>query len=292
MKHWKYIYSILFLILAGIVLAIFQIPDKNLHIVACDVGQGDAILASLGNTQILTDGGPDKSVLDCLGKYMPFWDRDIELIILTHPDADHATGIISVIQDYKIGGIMVNPIDPGTEVYKVLEKEVGGRGIPVIHPLEGMKLRVGLIYLDIVSPSRGLMEQLTISNGVGKLNMYEESKETNLYSIVYKLSLKNFSGLFLGDAPPEVCDTLSTYSEIGTVNYIKIPHHGSVNGLTENLLKVVMPETAVISLGDNPWGFPRQEILEMLSKYNVRVLRTDQLGDIEVVTDGEGYWMK
>jgi competence protein ComEC len=292
MKTWKYIFIVLTLLLAAEIIAIFQIPDKYLHIVTCNVGQGDAILVTFGKTQILTDGGPDKSVLDCLGKYMPFWDRNIELIVSTHPDADHATGLVSVIQNYNVGSILINPIDPGTPVYEVLEREVGSHGISVINPLEGMKLRVGLICLDIVSPTEELFSRLTISDSLSKLNMYKINEETNLYSIAYVLSLKNFRGLFLGDAPPEVSDTLSTYSGIGTVNYIKIPHHGSVNGLTENLLKAVVPEIAVISLGKNPWGFPRPEILDMLAKYNVKVLRTDLEGDVIISTEGNSYWVK
>jgi beta-lactamase superfamily II metal-dependent hydrolase len=72
MKHWKYIFSVMILVLAAVTIAIFQIPDRNLHIIACNVGQGDAILITYGSTQILTDGGPYNSVLNCLGRYMPF----------------------------------------------------------------------------------------------------------------------------------------------------------------------------------------------------------------------------
>jgi len=79
---------------------------------------------------------------------------------------------------------------------------------------------------------------------------------------------------------------------MGTVDYIKIPHHGSINGLTENFLRASMPKIAVISVGKNSWGHPREEILEMLAKYNVRVFRTDKMGDIELVSDGKKYWLK
>jgi competence protein ComEC len=160
MKLWKYIFGVLLLVLSLLVIAIFQIPDSNLHIIACNVGQGDAILVTYKNTQILTDGGPDKSVLSCLGKYIPFWDRTIELVILTHPDADHSTGVIDVVKNYKVGQMLDTTLNPGTPVYEVLEKEVGGRGIPVINPVAGMGLRVGLIQLDILAP----MGQLPINN--------------------------------------------------------------------------------------------------------------------------------
>jgi competence protein ComEC len=263
-----------------IVIAVFQLPDGNLHIIACNVGQGDAILITFGNTQILTDGGPDKSVMNCLGKYMPFWDRNIELVISTHPDADHSTGLVEVLKNYKVGQILINPIDPGTQVYRALEREIGTRGVKVVNPVEGMVLGVGLIHLDILNPTQQLVDR-----------KFTPGDDTNVYSIVYKLSFKSFSGLFTGDMPPAVSDQLSMNQLIRGVDYIKIPHHGSNNGLTENLLKAVMPKIAVISVGKNPWGFPRPEILDMLSKYGVKTYRTDKMGDVEVTTDGTKYWM-
>jgi competence protein ComEC len=263
------------------VIAAFQLPDGNLHVIACNVGQGDAILITYGSTQILTDGGPDASILTCLGKYMPFWDRNIELVISTHPDADHSTGLVDVVKDYNVGEILINPIDPGTGVYEALKKEVGSRGVRVIDPVEGMELRVGLIHLDILNPTQELVDK-----------KFSVGDDTNVYSIVYKLSFKSFSGLFTGDIPPEVSDRLSTESVAEDLDYIKIPHHGSTNGLTENLLKEVMPKVAVISVGKDSWGFPKQEILDILEKFNVKILRTDQLGDIEVVTDGKSFWIR
>ena len=292
MKFWKYIFGILLLMLATAVVALTQLPDGNLHVIACDVGLGDAILITYGKTQILTDGGPDKSVLSCLGKYMPFWDRDVELIISTHPDKDHSSGLIEVVKNYRVGGILINPIDPGTSVYEVLKKEVGGRGIPVISPVAGMSLGVGLIYLDILNPSKELYAKLIINDLNDNMAKYLISRDTNLYSIVYILSFKNFSGFFPGDIPKELSDELSKVVTEGGVNYIKIPHHGSVNGLTENLLKSLVPKVAVISVGKNMWNFPRPEIIDMLARYNVKVLRTDQAGDIRVTTDGTKYWIE
>ena len=282
MKNWKYIFGLLFLVLSLVIIALFQLPDKNLHIIACNVGQGDAILIIYKNTQILTDGGPSKSVLTCLGKYMPFWDRNIELVISTHPDADHSTGLIDVIKNYKVDQILITAVDPGTSVYEVLKKEVGGRSIPVIDPVEGMSLGVGLIYLDILSPSENLKSQIT---------NYKQG-ETNIFSVIYLLTYGQFSAFMPGDAPPEVLDGLVSKQAVRPVNYIKIPHHGSVNGLTENLLKVLVPKIAVISVGKNMWGFPKPEILSMLKVYGVKIMRTDTEGDVEIITDGIKYWTK
>lgn len=291
MKAWKYTLFFLILILAAITIAIFQFPDNNLHIIACDVGQGDAILVIQGSRQILTDGGPDNKVLDCLGRHMPFWDREIELVISTHPDADHSTGLVGVMKNYKVDKLLINPIDSGTQIYQALVSEVGGGGVDVINPTAGMKLGIGLIYLDILSPTQQMFEKLSVINWDDMLSKYLLKDETNFYSISYLLSFKNFKGLFPGDIPPEISDMLAGNWTLGSVKYIKIPHHGSTNGITENLLKKVMPNIAVISVGDNQWGLPKPEILALLAKYNARVFRTDQMGDVEVITDGEKYWV-
>lgn len=289
-RTWKYIYIFLLLVFACIFLAILQFPDQNLHIVACNVGQGDAILITYGSTQILTDGGPDKSVLDCLGKYMPFWDREIELIVSTHSDSDHATGLISVIEAYQVDKIVINPLNPGTPVYKALENVVGGRGVDVINPTAGMELGLGLIHLDIVNPEQSLFMGLEKLNSESTLSKYTISGEANKYSVAYVLRFKKFKAFMTGDIPPDIADSLANSWQEESVDYIKIPHHGSINGLTQNLLEKTVPKVAVISVGKNPWGLPKSEILNLLSEHGVKVYRTDKNGDIELITDGEKYW--
>lgn len=293
MQIWKYIYGILVLCLLVVIIALFQLPDSNLHIVACDVGQGDAILITYKNIQILTDGGPDSKVLNCLGRHSPFWDRKIELIVSTHPDADHSTGLVDVIKRYNVDKILINPVDPGTDIYRLLGNTVGSHGVVVINPKQGMGLRLDVIHLDIVSPTEDMFSKLTIKQSGDNLAEYTIGKVTNLYSIVYRLSFKKFSGLFPGDIPKEMSDSISRAPAVQGVNYIKIPHHGSVNGLTLNLLKAADPRVAEISVGaKNIWGFPAPSILQMLKDNNVVVLRTDLMGDAEVITDGEKIWWK
>ncbi len=163
-RTYRYIIQLLILVAVGVVIAISQLPDGNLHIITCDVGQGDAILITYKNIQILTDGGPDSSVLNCLGRHIPFWDRDIELIVSTHSDSDHSTGLVDVIKRYNVDKILINPIDPGTDIYRLLESTVGGRGVGVINPEEGMVLGLDLIHLDIVSPSDEMFSKLIVKN--------------------------------------------------------------------------------------------------------------------------------
>ena len=283
MKIWNYTISLLILILAGVTIAILQLPDNNLHIIACDVGQGDAVLAVYKNIQILTDGGPDNKVVNCLGKYLPFWDRNIELVISTHPQKDHYFGLIEVVKRYKVDNILYSKLEVSSPGYKVLEKEVGSEGTNVIRPYTGQVLRIGLIQLDILNSSD---EQLPITN-------FQFSNIVNDMGIVTLLKYGQFKALFTADVENANSDKLSVIREIEGVQYIKVNHHGSKNGLSENLLKALMPAMAVISDGrNNIYGHPHKEILDMLEKYKVKVLRTDQMGDIEFVTDGEKYWLK
>jgi competence protein ComEC len=271
----RYIIQFLILILTGVSLLVFQTPDNYLHIIACDVGQGDAILVTYKNTQILTDGGPNDRVLDCLSEHLPLWDRQIELVVSTHPDSDHSTGLVEVINRYEVDTILINSLNPGTQVYKALESAIGSRGVRVVNPYEGMALGLEMIHLDILHPDEGF-----------------EDPKTNQYSIAYILDYGDFEAIFTGDFEQKISDSLANNYLLRSVEYIKVPHHGSRNGLTENLLKALEPKIAVISVGkNNPYKHPHQEILDMLGKYNVKILRTDEMGDVEIISDGEGVWI-
>lgn len=181
MKIWKYLLGTLFLATIVVWLAIFTFPDKNLHLVACDVGQGDAILASYGSFQILTDGGPDRKVLDCLSKYMPFYDREIELVVLTHPQLDHYGGLVEVFRRYKVNAFVGEQVDASSDGYQVLKELVGSSGARVIVPRTGIKISYDLIHLDIVWPAKDIL-----------------SSELNDYSVVYILGYKDFEAILTG----------------------------------------------------------------------------------------------
>ena len=116
-------------------------------------------------------------------------------------------------------------------------------------------------------------------------------RDPNDFSVVARLRLDNFTALFTGDIGPGVEDEILSLESIGDVNYIKIPHHGSKNGLSKELLEATSPEVAIISVGaDNYFGHPNIEVIDMLDEAGVRTFRTDEVGDVEIVTDGEEYW--
>lgn len=272
MRLWKYIFLSLFLTLSLIWLGIFSFPDRNLHLIACDVGQGDATLIIYGSTQILVDGGPTSKVLDCLGKYIPFWDRKIEAVILTHPDSDHYTGLIEVIKRYKVDHYLDNGLDSSSQNYEVLKKEVGGRGIKTYVVKKGTKVGVGKIHLDIVSPEEARNEA-----------------ESNDNSLVIDLKYANFEAILAGDAPKEILNKILVSQPL---DYLKLSHHGSKTGTDIFTLDHFMPQLAIISVGKNNYGHPDEGIIKVLEDRGIKTLRTDEMGNIETESDGESYWIE
>lgn len=267
----KIIYLLL-LLNALILIAYFQY-HPNLKIIACDVGQGDAILLVKGNFQVLIDGGPNRKVLDCLGKYISFWDRRIEVVILTHPDFDHYGGLSSVFETYQVDKFFTNGITSSTQSYKVLESTVGGQAIKTQHLMTGQYLTYDLIYLDILNPD-------VIHTGVQK---QDGPNFGNDQSIVIHLKQGYFDALLMADVENEVNDQILKKIKIQSLEYIKVNHHGSKNGLSENLVETLRPKVAVISAGkENRYGHPDKSVLDILLKYKSLIKRTDEQGDIVV----------
>lgn len=295
--RWKYFLGSLALIAVTVWFAVLAYPEPKLHLIACDVGQGDALLAIYGTTQILVDGGPNNRVLECLSRYVPFWDRDIEVVILTHPQVDHFNGLIEVFKRYDVQVFLATPVDSSTQAYQVLKKVVGGSGAKVVNPTTGMVVRFGLLYLDILHPS----EQFVLSNAEGSvsksvLGAIDTKRDLNEYSVVVNLRLGEFDALLTGDIGPKVSNKIVeelVLSGSRRIEYIKIPHHGSKNGLTEELLEVSRPEVGVISAGkNNRYGHPHDEVIKLLSEREIKILRTDLDGDVEIITDGNRWWVE
>lgn len=290
---WKYLLGFLALATATIFIAVFSGQDEKLHLIACDVGQGDAILAIYKNNQVLIDGGPDKKVLDCLSRHMSYWDKKIEVVMLTHPQQDHYGGLIDVFKSYEVETFVGNAVDSSSQGYQVLKNLVERSGARVINPNEETTIRLGLIYLDIVSPLKGLLAAETTQNDSDVLGAFTTNRDLNDFSIVAILSLGDFDALLTGDVGPEIIPEIIAAGEIKDIEYIKVPHHGSKNGLTQELLDASMPEVAVISVGkNNSYGHPNEEILKMLSDKNIKIERTDEMGDIEIITDRESWWFR
>ena len=289
-ERWYYLLGFLFLVSIAVWLGVFATKGNKLKLIACDVGQGDAILATYGEYQVLVDGGPNSGVLGCLASYIPYWDRKIEVVILTHPQFDHFRGLIDVFESYEVEVLVANSLDSSSQEYQVLEKMVGGSQVRVVTPDSGLGIRLGLIHLDILHPDGEYVLLNSIDHQANVLGASTTKEDPNDFSVVAKLSLGEFDALLTGDIGPSVTREILEKVEIGDVEYIKIPHHGSKNGLIRELLEETKPEVAVISSGEgNRYGHPHKEVLDMLLEANVDVFRTDKLGDVVFETDGQTW---
>ena len=293
---WKYILGFLGLVTLTVWLVFASSGQANLQIIACDVGQGDAILIQQNNSQILVDGGKGNKVLDCLSNHMPFWDRQIELIVLTHPQLDHYGGFIEVVRRYTIETFLTSGLDSQAKAFQELKEEVNNSQAKVLRPGDNMILRVGDIQLDIIWPSQSFLannqkNRESLSENVLGLTSFESSRDPNDFSIVVNLNYGEFDAVLTGDIGPGIIDEVLAQGMISDIEYLKVPHHGSKNGLTPDLLNASTPEVAVISSGENPWGHPHEEVLKLLSEKNIKILRTDKEGEVIVETDGEKWWI-
>jgi competence protein ComEC len=270
-------------------LVVFDLSKSAvLKVIFFDIGQGDAAFIETPNRQqILIDGGPDNTILQKLGKEMPFYDRSIDLIILTHPESDHLSGLLEVLKSYKVENILWTGVKRNTSEANEWEKLIKEEKAQVTIARAGE-----LILLDANSQKNAGNQQpffikilYPFDNLTGQ--EFENSNDT---SIVNALVFGQDRFLFTGDASKATERELLNADVNLKSDILKIGHHGSKTSTFEEFLGKVMPEIAVISLSkENKYGFPQPEVLGNLIKYGIKIERTDQQGDIEVISDGHNF---
>lgn len=239
-----------------------------------DVGQGDAIFIEAPNgNQILIDGGPDDTILEKLGEEMPFHDRSIDLVILTHPEQDHINGLVEVLKNYHIEHILYTGVVRDTSAYKEWSRLIREKNIPLTIAQAGQVIYLSpQIKLYILWPSQDLSGQ--------------RLKNNNNASIVIRLVYGQAEFLFTGDIEKETERELVARGIDLTSDVLKIPHHGSKTSTTEDFLSKVNPKVAVILAGQkNPYGHPHPSVLERLE--GIKVYGTYKDGDVEILSDGQ-----
>jgi len=289
----RYGYLISGIITGCILLVSFigTLPDGKLHIVACNVGQGDAAYIRFPDGRdMLVDGGPNDMVLQCLGRHMPFWDREITMVVNTHPQNDHLKGLISVLNRYKVDYVVRSPVISGSDVYAQFVSAIKTHHVPERLVIRGERISIGPASLSVIWPSES---QIALMHPVG--NVLGSSSDANLNdgSLVFFLRYGSFDALFPGDADSHV-EGQYTGDQLadGQVEVLKVPHHGSRSGMTQSFVDWLKPKIAVISVGKNSYGHPSAEAINMLQSVGSIIHRTDQDGDIEVISDGKGWIMK
>lgn len=275
MKLWTYTIYVLFILAILSVFYFAKSRDKDLFIITCDVGQGDGILIQKQTTQIIIDGGAGSRISDCLSRYLPFWDREIELVVLTHPDLDHYEGLIAVFRSYNVKNYMATSLESKDASFILLDSLIQEEEVNFIKAKNGLNLSINDLEIKVLNPPNF---------------EYQETETQNDHSVVVLLKYLNFDALFTGDIEDEISDQLSVFSGLKNIEYLKVPHHGSKNGLSKSLLDAANPRLSVISVGKkNSYGHPHKEVIDMLEKSDTQVLRTDEIGDVIVKTDGNKY---
>ena len=297
---YRLLYVVLFCsVLAGL-WAFWQWPDDNFHLVFCDVGQGDAILMSWGKTQILVDGGADDRILSCLGEHMPFWDRRLEMVILTHPEKDHGGGLISVVERYKVSYFVSGVLGSPSMFYQKLLAVISKENLYLTNPWQGDELTMGGVKIRFYWPDKDWVAQ-QLSAKSENLTNFDMSKSGPIYqnvsgspndfSLVFKISFGDFDVLLTGDADQKVQPEILATTSFPRVDVLKVAHHGSKYAFLDEVLSQVRPKLGVISVGKNPWGHPTQTLLDQLKRFGMAVKRTDKDGTVEVVSDGQWWWV-
>jgi len=282
-KNLKWYFLILlFMGVMFIWYAIFQEDKENYLMVAfLDVGQGDAIFIEAPNgNQILIDAGPNRKVLEELGKIMPFYDRSINMVIVTHPDNDHIGGLPSVLENYKIDKIIKSDRKSDTPNFQASEKIIEETKIEKILGKRGLKIILDNkkeIYLKILLPDK-------------KSNEWND----NDFSLVTQLIYGKNKFLMTGDISQSIENYL-TYIDSDELDsdVLKIGHHGSKTSTSELFIEKVSPEYSIISVEkDNNYGHPHQETLDTLNKFKTKILSTAEEGVIIFKSNGEKLYLK
>jgi len=261
----------------GLWLYINIAPPPQFKAVFLNIGQGDSSLIFLPQGgKMLVDCGPDRTILRKLNQYLPFYDRQIDYLLVTHPDLDHYGGCIDVLRRYDVKNIFINGAkkekDPNFLSWEnYLEKEGAEVFIverPIAYILSGARLK-------FFSPDPEFINEKTGDNDK---------------SLVFKFFYNTTTIFFAADMEEKIekelvkkyCeDSAEDCSELKS-DYLKVGHHGSDSSSGQEFLTAVNPHTGIISVGKNNFGHPSLRVLRRMEREDMEIWRTDRRGDIIV----------
>ena len=273
----NYVLLFLVIILTVCLVYLFRIDLQSrktgLTFAMLDVGQGDALfIESPTGTQVLIDAGPARRLMGPLSQIMSPFDRSIDAIVITNPDADHISGFADVLKKYEVGILL----EPGTfnesKTFQNIKDEIERKNIPDVLAKKGMKLDLGGdVFIDILFPDRDV-----------------SSWNPNDGSIVSRLSYGDTSVMLTGDSTIKTEKIIleDFKKENLTSTILKVGHHGSRTSSSDAFVKAVAPRYALISdAKDNKYGHPHQEVVDLFSEIGAKIMRTDLLGTIVMKCD-------
>jgi competence protein ComEC len=282
-RNIKLIVALLLVLAVLLGYAALNMPGGDLRVSFLNVGEGDAVLIQKGSRQVLVDGGPTPQAITLeLSKQMPFWDRTIDLVILTHSHQDHLAGLIEVMRRYRVQQVLYTDSDSASAAYDEWIRLIGEGGVKSTIASAGQQIDLGDgIIIEVLNPQSELITGTPSdvdNNGVALL-----------------LKDDKVSFLLVADIMSDTeWEMMRARTDLaGTV--LKVAHHGSDTSTTREFLSVVNPQIAVISVGeDNKFGLPDSTIIARLEEKvgQGNVYRTDINGTINFTTDGERLWVE
>ena len=278
-------YLVLILIIANVFVFLNAqaVGDNNLLVVSfLDIGQGDAIYIKAPNgVDMLIDGGKkDSDILTELGRVMSVTDKEIDIVLATHPDADHIGGLTKVLENYNVKHIVTNGRSKDTGVFKLLNDDIKNENASTTIAERGQRIILDKdknIYFDIYWP----------------IKIYQ-SDDTNDLSILGKLVYGESEFLLTGDAGKEIENQIIKWCKLCLdSDVLKLGHHGSRTSTSRTFLDNVAPDYAIVSAGaNNSYGHPHKEIVDLVQMQNINILETSKEGTITFVSDGIKYGLK
>jgi len=268
------------------IICIIWFPNSDSHhnstaltVQFLDVGQGDAILIQTPDGyEMLIDGGPSSQVLSALARRRSFFDRSIDVVIATHPDTDHIAGLVDVLNRYNIGTIIETAAEHDAPAAIAFEKAAGNENAQIITAAAGQQIQLGA------------------STTIRVFSPYGDTRkwENNAASVVVQIEYGEIEFMLTGDAPSSIEKYLAdTYGERLQSDVLKLGHHGSKTSSSEEFLKQVQPQYAVVSSGkDNRYGHPHEEVVTRASAAGAQLVSTAELGTIIFKTDGKRVWIE
>lgn len=273
-KNKKIVYSIIAVLgLLNIVLwpMVFKGNDKNLTAYFFDVGQGDATyFRTADSLDILVDGGPGSKVLSKLGETMPYYDKKIELVILSHGHADHVDGLVDVLKRYEVGEILYYDVKNDYAGYLEFLNLIKEKNIASKIVKAGDEINLGQTKIKVLAPID-----------------YQEGEDMNDSSVVLRLIYGQNSIMMTGDASSKVEAEILAGSNDLKSDVLKVGHHGSKYSSFSDFLEKVKPDYGIIMVGlKNSYRHPAETTLDNLEKFGIKIFRTDLDGDIKCLGDG------
>ncbi len=265
------------IIAAGILVWALWPSQENLQISFLDIGQGDSIyIRSPSGKDMLIDGGRSSVVLQRLSAVMPWHDRHIDIVLATHPDADHIGGLPDILKRYEVGMLVESGAPTKNAIQGELQRLAKEKHVENVIAKRGMVFDLGAgAEFDVLYPDRDMSKE----------------KDTNSASIVGQMRYGSTTVMLTGDSPKSVETYLVSLdgSKLKS-DILKAGHHGSRTSSGEAYVKVVAPEYAIISAGkDNRYGHPHQEVVDVFQRLGVEMLRTDEDGTIRFESDSKKF---